>query len=453
MATQFPRLRHVFGVEVEHATAESIQKLVDDEVVEASDLEFKSALYRRPNNDSKESSKKDSDFAEDVAAMANAGGGVIVIGVAEDSETGRAKETCRVSIAEEEESWFRNKICSCIFPLPSVQIKSVRLADDKASGESGFWLIIVSDAGLAPHAVLKNGKYLTYPTRPGRGNYFLSESEVATRYRNRFESDRKREARLHRLIEDGRDRWRSWSSGPWIELALVPAVAGSLTIRRDVLTKLEGELYPKSEADRLWGPNDAPTSRIGFRHLHVSRLNQANQSPALMTPTLLLELHHDGAIYWACRLRFKPTDQGPFVIFEESLAMAFGQLLFKAPPFVRSNGNLRGEALLKATVIKPPQGKMTLSLKGTFSTSNQHAGAELEQDAVLERMVNLDDIDESGARGRFLYELLNDFVQAFGQDRTTCIDENGALNWLNQEGFVPTKEANLLLGFGDSPTA
>ena len=65
------RLESLFGAPLAGITAAHILGLVDAQVGESFDLDFKQSLYPQPDN------KRD--LAGDVAAMANTAGGVIVL--------------------------------------------------------------------------------------------------------------------------------------------------------------------------------------------------------------------------------------------------------------------------------------------------------------------------------------------------------------------------------------
>lgn len=75
------RLESLFGTTVDGLTAEHIESLVENAVMEEFDLDFKRDLYERTD-------QKRRDLAGDVAAMANSAGGVIILGV--DDDDGRA---------------------------------------------------------------------------------------------------------------------------------------------------------------------------------------------------------------------------------------------------------------------------------------------------------------------------------------------------------------------------
>jgi hypothetical protein len=76
VVTRLPGLEARLGASPEAVTLSALQLLVDDRLPEAADLEFKQTLYDRTERGRQ-------NLATDVAAMANAAGGVIVLGIAE----------------------------------------------------------------------------------------------------------------------------------------------------------------------------------------------------------------------------------------------------------------------------------------------------------------------------------------------------------------------------------
>jgi hypothetical protein len=80
VALRSRRLERLFGTRLERLAHAQVADLVTNAVAEAYDLDFKATLYGR-------SDKERRDLAGDVAALANTGGGVIVLGIAEDNQT------------------------------------------------------------------------------------------------------------------------------------------------------------------------------------------------------------------------------------------------------------------------------------------------------------------------------------------------------------------------------
>ena len=99
-------------------TAAHILGLVDAQVGESFDLDFKQSLYPQPDN------KRD--LAGDVAAMANTAGGVIVLGVADVQ--GRAVAAEGVALSDGEVRRMHQLIASGVAPMPLFDILSVNIS-------------------------------------------------------------------------------------------------------------------------------------------------------------------------------------------------------------------------------------------------------------------------------------------------------------------------------------
>jgi hypothetical protein len=104
VALRSRRLDSVFGASLDALEARHIRGLVTAGVQEAFDLDFKQTLYGRGDSDKRA-------LAGDVAALANTGGGVIVLGVEEDDQA-RAKGTPGVEISDSEVGRMRQVIAS-----------------------------------------------------------------------------------------------------------------------------------------------------------------------------------------------------------------------------------------------------------------------------------------------------------------------------------------------------
>ncbi len=108
-------------------------------------------------------------------------------------------------------------VADYVHPTPYVATRQVE-------GPSGrFLLIAVPRSPSAPHALQRPGTDdLAYPVRSGTRTRWLTESEVADRYRSRF---REALAAVDRATErvDGVVR-RLHSPVPWLVLVIVPDV-------------------------------------------------------------------------------------------------------------------------------------------------------------------------------------------------------------------------------------
>src|SRR5690242_6197424 len=92
---------------VESADEAAVDRLVQGRVPEDADLDFKQPLYGTSDTDKR-------NLASDVAALANAVGGVIVLGIRDDN--GQAAELTPVQLSDGEEVRMRQIVASNVFP-------------------------------------------------------------------------------------------------------------------------------------------------------------------------------------------------------------------------------------------------------------------------------------------------------------------------------------------------
>ena len=93
----------------------------------------------------------------------------------------RASNLNAVPVDEATERSVQEIVANYVHPRPTVHTRQVE-------GTGGrFLLIAVPRSPLAPHAVQNPGAHeLGYPVRTGTLTRWLSETEIADRYRNRF---------------------------------------------------------------------------------------------------------------------------------------------------------------------------------------------------------------------------------------------------------------------------
>ncbi len=188
--TKFPRIEAALGgVSLDAASEETLQVLVDGQVREDGEIEFMSGLYGNSDSDRR-------DLATDVAALANAAGGVIFLRVHE--EGGVAVERTPVLLDEREEIRMRQVIASLAAPSPEVEIARV---EAKNAGR-GYYLLAIPASPWKPHGVRVN-EGLRYPRRDGPHMRYLSETEIAEAYRSRFTAEASQRRRLDQVHSEG----------------------------------------------------------------------------------------------------------------------------------------------------------------------------------------------------------------------------------------------------------
>jgi hypothetical protein len=285
----FRRLTALLGTSVDALDQNAIQSAITSHIPEDVDLDWKEAHYPKHKNP---------ELAKDVAQLANTVGGIIVLGVKEAN--GCADISTPVALGDDQERRIREVITSRIRPfLPGVEFRNIEIA----SG-SGYLVIVVPRSGDAPHAVVLDNT-LAYPVRDGTKTRWLSEYEVAARYRDRFSARADLSVRLQRVHAEGISRIQLWKS-PWLALSLVPLTPGRRGVGSEGLAAELGFVISK------WPKYALPTSPLppssvraiaGIRRSIFTETNQYNGQSAHPHA----ELHHDGSGFGATPRLYSPA--------------------------------------------------------------------------------------------------------------------------------------------------
>jgi predicted HTH transcriptional regulator len=99
VALRSARLEALLGRRLELVEYSDVVALIGSQVPEAFDLDFKSEMYAA-------SSKGKHDAANDITALANTAGGLIILGIKEDDQA-RAAAAPGVALVEEDELRIR----------------------------------------------------------------------------------------------------------------------------------------------------------------------------------------------------------------------------------------------------------------------------------------------------------------------------------------------------------
>ncbi|WP_433526760.1 AlbA family DNA-binding domain-containing protein [Nocardia pseudovaccinii] len=183
-------------------------------------MDWKQTLYGAKTENKQE-------LAKDVAGLANAEGGILILGVAERDSAAYASTPVELSADETERM---QKICQfTIRPfLPGVRIIPIPLSPQT---HTGYYVVAVPRSPDAPHAVVRGGNdngdgtLLSYPIRDGQTTRYLHEPEIARRYRDRFTSRQERTAALERIRAEGERRTPAGTG--WLMVSLFPSALGT----------------------------------------------------------------------------------------------------------------------------------------------------------------------------------------------------------------------------------
>lgn len=287
------RLDVVLGAPVDQLTVHHIDALIDNGVHEDFDLDFKRETYGNG-----ESAKRE--LAADVAALANSAGGVIIVGLDEDKQGVAKRADEPVDFSDKEINRLFQTVASNCAPLLPLDIRAIKPDPTATAGtdaqERGYILIAVARSASAPHAVIVNNA-LRFPRRHGRTTHYLSEAEVATAYRARFESRSDRARHATDIQEELAGRL-SPTAGPWLLVSLVPDLPGDLQIDFATFRRFEAEFLNRPVTQPDFYARTFQRTRVGRRRLCADA--SLRDGPELHRA--VVELHSDGSGAYAFEL-------------------------------------------------------------------------------------------------------------------------------------------------------
>lgn len=408
------RLEALLGAPVDRLIEDNIAGLIVEEVPEDFDLDYKSALYGRGDSERR-------DLAGDVAAMANAAGGIIVLGVEEDTHA-RASSAPVVELSDAETRRMTQVVAGLTVPMPRFEIFPVSSTE---STDHGWYVIAVTRSPLAPHAVTVNDA-LRYPVRNGTTTRYMTEPEVAAAYRRRALDDRDLVARLDAASRAG-------SVGlnpdvPWIFVTAAPELRGDMLMTRAVYEALRARYQSRSSMF---------DSNLLFMKFGVGRhrwsAHGGTQWGDGSAQYVSLELHADGSLFFARQLwdirRQGGSEDGVDVVSDEAIVETVVEGLVRFGSHAQQVARAGGQAAIVAT-LAPAEGRQIAIGHGRGFGSGQSSGTVCENREVTSSVV-YGDVDDLAIPGPGLMQtarlLANELGQSFGLVDGGQIAESGEL--------------------------
>ncbi|MCO1597419.1 ATP-binding protein [Micromonospora sp. RHAY321] len=429
VALRSRRLESIFGTALDTLASHHIHALVTAGVQEAFDLDFKQTLYGGKDQEKRA-------LAGDVAALANTGGGVIVLGVEEDDQA-RATKAPGVAISDAEVARMRQSIASLVAPMPAVDILTVPepttgVGDDDT--QQGFIVVAVPRSPGAPHAVLINDG-LRFPVRNGATTRYLSEPEVATAYRNRFASAQRQDQRIVEVEREAISRLAMDDNYAWVIVSLVPDLPGDM-ILQDAFRAWEMEIRRRPTiTDEGVGIH---RTRVGRRRL----LADGTSNYAAESRFVSLELHTDGSGAFALGISNlgsrrataqrggEPDDSGHQVVTDEGIAAGIVSGLLQLGRHARDRAAAGGTALIRAQLHPVGESRpTTIGHTRFYGMGETRTGEQYQVRAdPAEAAAAVDDLAQPGPA---LIEagalLLDELGQAFGVPEMGQLTRDGRI--------------------------
>lgn len=282
-------------------------QLVANGTRETEQLDFKGMMYKRSSGP-RQPWSDEQEFAKDVAAFANHLGGVILVGIEDVNDVAVNLKPVMTSTPAAEEQRLRQALVNFQAPLADTIFIPI-------SASSGGWFlaVVVPPSVRAPHAVLgdpgEGRRLLRYPVRHGSDSVWLTESEIADRYRRRFAGASGHEARVTRVVKEG-TRALTRTTGLWVHFASIAEVPATAHLNADALKQAEDWYHresPISPLDRYldtYGRGIAGPDRVTF----TQALSQSHSDEAAIGGSYV-ELHMDGSAFAATAISER-TDPG-----------------------------------------------------------------------------------------------------------------------------------------------
>jgi hypothetical protein len=418
-AWRSPDLESIFGGPLDDAgiTESSLQRLVDEDIAENDQLDFKAGSYG-PSARSRPAWTDEQELAKDVAAFANCRGGVILLGV--EDQLGAASNLRPLSVVPEvEERRLRQALRNYQAPLADCTFVWVR-----ASAGAWYVAVVVPPSKRSPHAVLgdpgDDKRPLRYPVRHGADTMWLTEPEVAERYRRRLFAQQDEEARTQRILSEGWLALRQ-ASGVWLYVAVIPEspVEGRLddqAVRNAERWDRDNQLVsPLQRSLPTYGRGIAAPGRITF----TGGLRSAWEDDTEIRDAYV-ELHVDGSSFVATPIAARTEEDASRNVGEITLADDGILLVDVAVRWAAHSVGAWGMATVVAGLADAPEGNGVISDTVTLVESDDAKVRRIHgtrQLAVAPRTSTVVDLRAAGniqQRLAVTYRVLAGLLQWFG---------------------------------------
>ncbi|MFG1660667.1 helix-turn-helix domain-containing protein [Micromonospora chersina] len=403
------RLEQLLGGPIDETlTYKQVKGLIPD-TTEGPALDFKRDTYGRSDPERKK-------LCGDVGALANANGGLLILGMEEDKQ-GRAANDTGVDISDAERIRLRQTVVTNMQPPPTFDIIPV---EDPDRPGTGFLVISVARTATAPHAYIQN-KSLLYPKRIGTETAWLSEAEVAEAYRARFAGFADRIAEAARIEADFVERLAPDET--FVVVTLVPDMPGAFTIDTAALRAFE--LSNTNTTHSAFG--------IPVRHFIRSTVRRrrlvgtTRHEPNKPYSRGACELHENGNGVFASAVDARPSgieDVTSRLVDDQWLTLGIAAGLRFLARHARDRAAAGGLATVRAA-IGP---SVPAALVDTLGWPEDRLGGEIATGAWADTVADIDDLCADGPElVAATYRLASELFQAFGAPEVRQVTAEGGI--------------------------
>lgn len=272
----FTPLHRVLGLQPSDLTDEILNAAITAGIEETDDIDWKSEFPAIKGI-------TQGDVPKDIAAMANANGGIIVYGVTETAKAAAGRQHVQ-EFGENEERAYRSAAVSAISPpIFGLDIFEVG-ADLRAIA------VIVPASVDGPHLIYRND-YFGAPIRNGADTVWMRERQIEAMYRARFDEQRRSTEAVDDLYAET-SRTHATPDRAWLVAVAHPRIPGVLARpNRDEARaifehahSITGDItkgpatYPLNSVDRLnprpglrrWTAPNASTGNLAWREAWIA---------------------------------------------------------------------------------------------------------------------------------------------------------------------------------------
>ena len=259
------------------------------------DLDFKEDLNRTRDGLRK--------LVSDVVALANAQGGVIIIGIREEDTRAVALTPLKPAGEQEDRTAIHQAVAEYTAPSVPFEVHQVEAGED-----GDYYLVLaVPKSQLAPHAIRRPGEHsLRYPVRDGTRTRYLAEAELADRYRDRFRLAGELVEKVERVQAEGEELLHhSETAGMWLSLSIVPEAPGRFEINSRTPAESADWMKQLMRDVAAGGrPFDSYLQGgVGYRRVLVG--DWEDQIPGSEPSLTHCQLHVDGSGFFGQRFGFE----------------------------------------------------------------------------------------------------------------------------------------------------
>lgn len=406
------RLEQLLGGLIDESLTYSQVKGLIPATAEGPDLDFKRDTYGSSNSDRKK-------LCGDVGALANANGGILILGMDED-EQGRAATDTGVNISDDERRRLRQTVYGNIQPTPTFDVIPV---EDPSRPGTGFLILWVARSANAPHAYVNDNKALLYPKRIGTETVWLSESEVAEAYRTRFAGLSSRIEEAARV--EAKFAARHSMDELFVVVTLVPDAPGGFTVDAAAL-----QAFQLSNASQQAGAFGIPVRRFSRSTVRHRRLvGTGSLEPSKPYSRGACELHENGNGAFSTAVSSTVSgneDPGAALVDTQWLTLGIGAGLRFLAHHAQSRAATGGHATVRATiwpVIRP------VALVSNLGWPNEQVGGEtVTEQPYADTVADIDDLSEGGVGlVATTHRLASELFQSFGAPEVAQVTAAGGV--------------------------